>query len=125
MVLARVRWRIELLFKLWQQQGRIDRGRSENPWRILCAVYAKLVAMIILHWILLTAVWMYPDRSLVKAPHTVRRYVAMLANAVTGSIAVVTVIERIGLRLRAGCRIDRRQQRPSTYQLLLALADDA
>jgi len=48
----------------------------------------------------------------------------MLASAMTGGIAVATVIEQIGLCLRTGCRIDRRRQRPSTYQLLLALADD-
>ena len=126
MVLARARWQIELLFKLWQQHGGIDRWRSANPWRILCEIYAKLVAMVILHWTLLTAVWLYPDRSLVKAAATVRRYAVMLASAMTGAIAiaVATVIEQIGLCLRAGCRVDRRRQRPSTYQLLLALPDD-
>ena len=102
LVLARARWQIELLFKLWQQQGGLDRWRSANPWRILCEVYAKLVAMVILHWTLLTAVWQYPDRSLVKAAVTVRRYAVMLATALTGVIAVTTVIA----------------------QMLLALADD-
>jgi hypothetical protein len=44
MVLGRVRWQIELRFKLWKSQGHIDASRSTQPWRILCDVYAKLLA---------------------------------------------------------------------------------
>ncbi len=125
LILARARWQIELLFKLWKQYGGLDRWRSANPWRLLCEVYAKLVAMVILHWTLLTAVWMYPDRSLVKAAATVRRYAVMLAVAMTGLRSVTAVIEQIGLCLSAGCRIERRRQRPSAWQLLLALDENA
>ena len=54
LILARARWQVELLCKLWKQHGGVDRWRSANPWRILCEVYAKLVAMVIRHWTLLT-----------------------------------------------------------------------
>ena len=74
---------------------------------------------------MLTAVWMYPDRSLVKAAATVRRYAVMLAGAIRGPLTLTEVIEQIGLCLRAGCRIGRRRQRPSAWQLLLALDDNA
>ena len=56
LVLARSRWQIELVFKLGKQYGQIDQWRSQNPWRILCEVYAKLVAVIIQHWVLLRAI---------------------------------------------------------------------
>jgi len=38
LVLGRMRWQIELLFKLWKSQGRVDESRSTKPWRILCEV---------------------------------------------------------------------------------------
>lgn len=35
-VLARVRWQIELLFKLCKSEGGLAESRSANPWRVLC-----------------------------------------------------------------------------------------
>jgi hypothetical protein len=35
LVLARCRWQVELLWKLWKSQGRIDESRSAKPWRVL------------------------------------------------------------------------------------------
>ena len=49
LVLARARWQIELLFKLWKQYGQIDASRSAKPWRVLCEVWAKLLAVLIQH----------------------------------------------------------------------------
>src|ERR687886_1023959 len=79
LVLGRVRWQIELLFKLWKSHGQIDESRSANPWRVVCDVYAKLLAMILQHWVALIDLWGYPDRSLVKAAHTVQKYALQLA----------------------------------------------
>ena len=81
--------------------------------------------MVILHWTLLTSCWMYPHHSLVKAAQTIRTYAIMLACSMTGIIATTAVIQQISLCLSSGCRIERRRQRPSTYQLLLALTDDS
>ena len=79
LVLARVRWQIELLFKLWKQHGCIDEWRSTKPWTILCEVYAKLIAMVFQHWLLVICCWGYPDRSLVKAAQTIRTFTPRLA----------------------------------------------
>ena len=41
--LARVRWQIELLFKLWKSHGQVDKSNSQKPWRILTEIYAKII----------------------------------------------------------------------------------
>lgn len=122
LVLARVRWQIELLFKLWKSHGRIDQSRSTKPWRILCEVYAKLLAMVVQHWFLLVSCWHTPDRSLFRAAQTVQKLGLALAGNLhdpAGLTATIAIIQRC---LASGCRLDKRRGRPSTYQRLLATA---
>ncbi len=118
LVVARVRWQIELWFKLWKSQGQIDTSRSEKPWRILCEVYAKLLAMVIQHWLLLTAIWAIPDRSLVKAAQTIRKQALHLASRfVEGETSLVGGLQLVQRCLQTGCRIEKRKKQPSAFQL--------
>ena len=119
LVLLRARWQIELLFKLFKSQGELERSRSQNPWRVLCEVYAKLLALLVQHWLFLVSCWQYPDRSLVKASHTVARYALALAAAFASKEALEAVMEAIRRGLAAGCRMNKRRNKPNTYQLLL------
>ena len=125
LVLARARWQIEMLFKLWKNHGHIDEWRSEKPFRILCEFYAKLMVMLIQHWVIIVSCWKYPDRSLTKAAKTVRKHAMNLAIAfASGSIDRLTeALEIIFRCLTFGCRILKRKNKPNTYQLLLSLND--
>ncbi len=121
LVLLRARWQIELLFKLWKSHGQVDSWRSHQPWRILCEVYAKLLAMIVLHWVLLVSCWQYPNRSLPKAAQTVQHHAFAVARALVTSIPrLVEALDVICACLAVGGRINTRKTKLNTYQRLLA-----
>jgi hypothetical protein len=124
LTLARCRWQIELLFKLWKSHGHVDTSRSDHPWRMLCEVYAKLLVMVVQHWLLLVCCWTYPDRSLVKAAQTVRGHALHLAAHLGCAVQLAAAITVIQNCLAVGCRINKSRVSPHTYQLLAALDDD-
>jgi hypothetical protein len=118
LVLGRARWQIALLFKLWKSQGQIDQWRSEKAGAILCELYAKVIAMILQHWIMLVGCWADADRSLTKAAAPVRRQALGLAIALRYDHLDATIEVIVGC-LQTGCRINKRRKTPHTYQLLL------
>ncbi len=124
LILARLRWQIELLFKLWKEHGQVDESRSAQPYRILCEVYAKLLAMLLQHWIMITSCWQYPNRSWVKAARTIRRHALRLACALPTPEPLGEVLTTIQHCLAAGARVNPRKTAPNTYQLLLACSKD-
>ncbi len=121
MVLARCRWQIELLFKLWKSEGRIDQSRSRKPWHVLCEVYAKLLGMVVQHWLLLIGCWKHADRSLTQASRTVRAQALGLVLVLSHAHLVYKTLLLLQRCLQTGCRINKRRRYPSHFQLLLNL----
>lgn len=80
-LLYRARWQIELLFKLWKSHGHVDEWTSCIPEHILCEFYAKLLAMLIEHWVLLESCWDDPHRSWMLSADLLRDQISLLQKA--------------------------------------------
>lgn len=124
LVLGRMRWQIELVFKLWKSYGEVDVVRDVSYWRQLCELYAKLLARLVEHWVLVTSCWVNVDRSLRKAAATLRQHAIGLAEVLRVPQRLHEKLETIVRCIAAGCRINRRCKRPSAFQLLLNVAGE-
>ena len=119
--LLRLRWQIELLFKLWKQSLSLDEWRSKQAFQIMSEVYAKLLLALIQHWLMILGCWEEDQRSLVKACLLLKKQAFHLLSVLHDFSALVLALDLILPKL-ARCKIHKRKARPATFQLL-SLAD--
>lgn len=96
-VLYRARWQIELLFKLWKSHNRLAAHREgAAALEVLAVFYAKLLGVVLQHWVLVATAWQVTGRSLTRAARA-------LAEAVKGILLALgddAALEAALLRLR-------------------------
>jgi len=109
---------MEILYKLWKQYARIDQWRTTNPWRVLCELYAKLIGLLLQHWLMILFAGLDEQRSLVKLAQVVRDTASSLLDALAGNRSLLSVLECIQRRMRSGCQMNKRQKHPNSAQLL-------
>lgn len=116
-----LRWQIELIFKLWKSQLSVDEWSSRHPWRILCEIYAKLLAIVIQHGASILAGRHELDKSLSQAVATVRKAAWGLLKALVTVSAFCGALTDLVLCLRFGGRISPSASSPPTHQKMRAL----
>jgi Transposase DDE domain len=118
-LVAGVRWQVELVFKLWKSECHIDTSRSQNPWRILTELYAKLLGWLIHHWLTLSTKAQQADRSPTKTLHIGRQYALYFANTLADLDAFSQAITCFQRSITPYARINKSQKAPPTFQKLL------
>ena len=116
--LYRLRWQIELLFRLWKTYSFIDESECKNPWRVLTELYAKLIAVLIQHWLLLVSVWFIPNKSMVHAARRIHKFAFLLLFALLDASALSATISKIVSTLEASPDLLKRKKNPSNFQVL-------
>lgn len=117
-VLRRMRWQIELLFKLWKQHGQLACSRSAKPWRILCEVYAKLIVVLLQHGVLRLGGWAFGTRNLVEAAALIRAAGGRIAATLDHPRRLMAVLRDLRPALAAVRAAPKRRGAPSAAQLL-------
>ena len=116
--LMRLRWQIELFWKLCKQEGKIDTWRSGKPQRSLTELYAKLLGLLLEHWVTIAGCWADPRRSLFKARQVMQWTGSWLVLAIRGAVSWEGVLTQMCATMGSNCWTDRRRHPPSTFQQL-------
>lgn len=121
--LYRVRWQVELLFKLWKSYAGMKHIGLWRRERILTELYARLIGCVLFHFVtsplrLPDESWTGRELSAFKAHQILARFAQRLVDAVAQATDLTRLLTRLEADLlRFGLK-QHRQKRPSTLQLL-------
>jgi DDE family transposase len=119
-VLYRTRWQIELLFKLWKSHNHLAAFRATwSAVERMAVFWAKLIGVVVQHWLLLTSTWSDPRRSHWKAARVIRDWIVSLTGALDDLDRLRRVLEEMTATIRAVARQKLQGKHPSSFQLLL------
>lgn len=119
----RVRWQVELVFKLWKSQAKLKHVGQWKPARVLCQFYARLLSIVLFHWAV--APWRFAapiELSLPKAFRILQRHANGLLDAMAeGWSRMPDLLQRLTEVFLRFAPKNVRKKAPSTYQQLLSL----
>lgn len=128
--LYRLRWQIELIFKVWKSICRIDNVKKVKRYRLECYIYAKLI-LIVLGWQILwqTSAWLYHAEgkvmSILKSAKTLfRKHISALAEIFLFKTRSARSFMNDFCNLsRSNHLLEKRREQPTSFELLLSFLE--
>lgn len=121
--LYRIRWQVELVFKVWKSVLGMHKIRTRKSSRVYCEIYGKLILSVFISMMSVSdSVGIYGER--VFSMHRVaRQFVVVAMNwasaIMDGSVTHMKFLEKIGERNFKLCCKKRQKNKPTIEYILL------
>jgi hypothetical protein len=117
--LRRVRWQVELVFKVFKSVGGLEKTQARSRWRVLTELYAKLLAQVVQRWVQLAAGYVVLLHGAIRTARKVKKSAGSLVVALHSQQSLTQQIEALSHQF-TDCIIQNRHQRLSTFDRLAA-----
>lgn len=125
----RLRWQVELLFKLWKMQGALDEVAGRKTGRVMCELYAKLIGMAVFGYLsspirlvdeeegTREGTW---ELSAARAWQVWQRQIEKVGQALWEGYGLTGVLSGLYALWERFGRKDKRRNRPTSFGQLIA-----
>lgn len=125
--LYRIRWQIELIFKLWKSYCGLNRILAWRKERILTEPYAKLIGIVLLHFLLAPLripdeIWLGREISNVRFKKVVERFSQRFKQNLSDVVALAQVLDVFWIHVQQFSLKQKRCKKPNAYAQLAKLA---
>ena len=123
----RMRWQIELIFKLWKSYCGLNSILGWRKERVLTELYAKMIAIIIVHFLLAPLripdeIWSDREVSNVRFQQVLARFARSFKQALSDLIALAKTLDDFLRHVERFSLKQKRRQQPNAYSQLALLA---
>jgi uncharacterized membrane protein len=123
----RIRWQIELIFKLWKSYGGLNHILAWRRERVLTELYAKMIAIVIVHFLLAPLripdeIWSEREVSNVRFKQVLARFARSFKQSLSDVIALTQKLDEFLLHVERFSLKQKRREQPNIYSQLAQLA---
>jgi hypothetical protein len=122
----RIRWQIELIFKLWKSYCGLNQILGWRKERVLTELYAKMIAIVIVHFLLAPLrvpdeVWAEREVSNVRFKQVLARFARAFKQSLSDASALAKILDNFILHVQRFSLKQKRRQQPNAYSQLAHL----
>ena len=123
----RIRWQIELIFKLWKSYCGLNQILAWRKERILTELYAKMIGIVIVHFLLAPLripdeIWSDREVSNVRFKQVLARFARSFKQYLSDVIALAKTLDDFLLHVERFSLKQKRREQPNAYAQLAHLA---